>query len=808
MTARVGPWILGGLLVASAFALGVTKVQDSDAWTHLALGREMVSLRSFPQHEPFSFPSGGMPYYNTEWLFDVVIYLTYLGAGLAGVILLKAAIIALLSWILWKDSTLPDDPESDRTLRLAIAAAVLLPVMLAIRHRFVERPDIALMVFIAFTIYALNAYLYEGRRYLYVLPAVQVLWVNIHPTAILSLGPFLAVLGGGMLLRWIHRWRGVEPPGTPSAAQLKTVTLIFAAVIIASFLNPYGSDAVTLPFRLAASPWFTQQIVELQPPHLAEHPVLFGLMALLALTFIVLVRHLPVVSVLLVAPFAYLGLSAVRSISLFGIVAAPVLVRNLSLIARPLNPGWARRLALGVALAGILAGVVTTGLTLARVEPFADSRQVTGIGVNSQYVPEGAFRYLDRLGVTGKIFNAFHWGGYVVWRDFPRRVPIIDGRGYVPPGLLEEIYFARVYPQELERLQATYGFDVAVVDYPVYTSDTLEEAKPDADFALPSPQWVLVYWDDVALVYLRRTERFATIIARDQYRHVKPANGALFLSRTLADRSAFAAIDAEIRRNIAETQSSVGYALLGFAAFEVGAFDAAIEAFNHVRGGPMLHEAYQGLALAHWRKGNMAQAIEYYRKVLRVKADPIWLYNTGLALLETGNYREAIDYLERARRKDPQFAPVYPALIDAYRRTGTAAGREPELAVAYASAVTLSRAEEHARRALQLDREGRSAEAVAELRASLQLNPRNAKAASNLGVIYFNLGWLDDALVQQKTALTLDANFANAHYGLAMIYQRRGDQAAARRHFEEFMRLEPRSYFAWRVREDLSQLAR
>jgi tetratricopeptide (TPR) repeat protein len=483
-------------------------------------------------------------------------------------------------------------------------------------------------------------------------------------------------------------------------------------------------------------------------------------------------------------------------------------VRNLSLIARPLNPGWARRLALGVALAGVLAGVVTTGLTLAGVEPFADSRQVTGIGVNSQYVPEGALRYLDRIGVTGKIFNTFHWGGYVAWRDFPRRAPIIDGRGYVPPGLLEEIYFARFYPRELERLQATYGFDVAVVDYPVYTDDTIEEAKPGADFALPSPQWALVYWDDVALVYLRRTERFAAIIARDQYRHVKPANGALFLSRMLSDRSAFAAIDAEIRRNIAETQSSIGYALQGFAAFEIGAYDAAVAAFNHVRYGPMLHEAYQGLALAHWRKGNMAQAIEYYRKLVRVNEDPIWLYDIGLAFLETGNYREAIDYLERARRKAPQFAPVYPTLIDAYRRTGTAAGREPELAVAYANAVTLGRAEEHARRALQLYREGRSAEAIAELRASLQLNPRNAKAASTLGVIYFNLGQFDDALVQQKTALTLDANFANAHYGLAMIYQRRGDHAAARRHFEEFVRLEPRSYFAWRVRADLRQLAR
>src|SRR3972149_5983100 len=335
--ARILPWILGGLVVGSAFTLGITKVEDSDAWAHLALGREMVKLRGFPQHEPFTFPSAGMPYYNTEWLCDVAPYLAYAGAALAGVILLKSAIVATAAWVLWKDASLPDQRAADRPLSLAVAAAGILGVLLMIRHRFAERPDMILMLFLAFTVYALDAYLHGGRRFLYALPAVQVLWVNVHPSAVVSAGPFAAVLGGGLLLRWIGRWRGVEPPGTPSAAQLKTVALVFAGVAVASLLNPYGSDAVTLPFRLAASPWFTQEILELQPPTLSSPgaplrgPLLGGPFAPPA-------RRLPLVSLLVAAPFVYLGLSAVRFVFLLGIACGPILARDLSAIAGPLKP--------------------------------------------------------------------------------------------------------------------------------------------------------------------------------------------------------------------------------------------------------------------------------------------------------------------------------------------------------------------------------------------------------------------------------------------------------------------------------------
>src|SRR5262249_57140565 len=96
-----------------AFALAVTRVEDPDTWTHLALGRLMVESRGLPSHELFAFPSVALPYHDTEWLFDVVLYLIFRSTGPAGVVLLQAATVALVFWVLFSGASLPRAPAAD-----------------------------------------------------------------------------------------------------------------------------------------------------------------------------------------------------------------------------------------------------------------------------------------------------------------------------------------------------------------------------------------------------------------------------------------------------------------------------------------------------------------------------------------------------------------------------------------------------------------------------------------------------------------------------------------------------------------------
>jgi hypothetical protein len=78
------------------------------------------------------------------------------------------------------------------------------------------------------------------------------------------------MLAGGAGLHVLRRWRGVRAPGTPSPAQFKTVAAVLVADLLASLVNPRGIEILTLPLQQVASPWFTQEINELQRP--LAHP--------------------------------------------------------------------------------------------------------------------------------------------------------------------------------------------------------------------------------------------------------------------------------------------------------------------------------------------------------------------------------------------------------------------------------------------------------------------------------------------------------------------------------------------------------
>jgi tetratricopeptide (TPR) repeat protein len=791
------------VVAAAAFVLGLRQVSDPDVWTHLAHGRALVAARGLPPHEPFTYPGLALPYYNTEWLFGVGLYAGYVVGGLAAVVLLKCALLALAAVLLWRTAMLaPRAGDSDtRGIRAAVTVSVVLAALLAMRYRFVERPDVVLMVFIAATVYALDAFMLEGRRRaLYLLVPMVVIWANVHPSVIVAAGPFGAVLGGGAAL-WLLGRRGNDL-AVPSLPQLRVVTVVGLVALVASLLNPYGWDAVTLPFRLAGSEWFTHEVTELQRPRPGDHPIPITLGVLLVATLALHIRRAPVQAVLLAAPFAWLALSGARFVFLFPVVAAPLVARRLADVLTSERFARWRRAWTIVASGSALAVGVAVILAVANIGPFALRDRRPGLGVDARAVPEGALAYLDRVGVAGHLFNAFHFGGYIAWRDAPRRAPIIDGRAWVPPELIEEIHFARVYPAHLARLQRVYGFEAAIMDYASFAGEPLDEVAPGADAGLNGEEWALVYWDDVALVYVRRAGRFAALAARDEYRHLRPANGAAALARALRTGAPADAIAAEISRNERETGSALGRTLAGVLALHRRDWDDALARFGAVHDGPGRLYALQGEALAAGGRADFGRALAAYDRLLAEIDDPTVAYYAGAVALTAGRNADAIRYLEHARRRDPGLVDAYPPLLEAYRRQGDADAVRGAL-VAYERAQRRARAGERAARGRALLRSGQGVNAAREFEAALSLEPGDARAQSGLAYAYALTGRFDDARAAQQAALKLDPRLASAHYGLALLDERRGDLVSARRRLDTFVRLEPRSYMAWQVRQRL-----
>lgn len=796
------------VFLVCVFLLGVIKIEDTDTWMHLSVGKYIFEHKTFPVKEPFVYPSLDQPFWSPEWLFGLTFFIAYKLLNVYGVILLKASIITAVFYILLKDSLWPH--------KNYIAAVVVLTfIVFMSRYRFVERPDIVLMLFLSFAIFALNSFVSENKKYIYFLPVTQILWVNMHPSAIVIAAPFAAFIFGGLAQKFLNNKYKLDLPLTPSTGQLKTMLWVFLVLLAVTLINPYFTKPFTVPFEFVSQDWLKDEIMELQKPTWELNKSPYLLTAAIIVSFLINIRRPFLIHFLLLIPFVYLSFSALRFIFFLGVIGGPIIVRNTAsqFTAGSLQPfsesadgkGKTRAI-LNIAL--IVFIILSTAFAVSGVKSFSIPGKITGFGVNYDYFPEGALKYLDERKITGRLFNTFQWGGYIIWRDTPKRTVFVDGRGVLTLDLLEKLDLARINPAILEELWRIYNFNAAVLAYPIITSETIGETFSERDLALSSKDWALVYWDDLSLVYLKKEGPFKDIIERDGYRYVKPTNGPAAIRAKLNDKEYLSGLIKDLKRNIRETDSSIAYAYLGFVYNETGRYKDAIEVFSRVRDFPLgnyLFSAYQGLGFAYNYLGIFDKSLEYYMKAHKIKKDAHVMYNIGIAYMKLGDEKKAVEYFEEALKLNKNLRSIYPYLIVLYQKLGMTEEAE-ETVKAYEKVKTYSEGEEHFQKGLKAYEAQRYELALEEFKQSIKVNPFNPASFSNIGYIYYDIGLTDKAYEYQRNAIDLDPEFANAHYGLALIHRKSGDMEGAKRHWEEYLRIEPKGYFARKAKEELSKL--
>ena len=646
------------IFLFSVFLLAVIKIENSDAWTHLSIGREIFNQRGLPETEPFTYPMFGKPFAHSSWLFSLLLYISYHFLNVYGVIIFKAAVITAVFYILVKDAMLPHK-------NYAIAIGIMTAIVLMTRPRFVERPDIFVMLFLSFSIYSLNAFLYENRKYIWFLPLISMLWANMHISIVLMLIPFSAFITGAAAMLLLKR-AGFRTLNIITTVQLRTIVIIVLLSFASSLISPYfisqykGGISVAAPIlkgymgavlNSAVSGGAGWQggveIIELQRPHWGFIKWPYILTIVLAVSFIlnfVFARRLKynsggaadlsIIHFLMAAPFVLMSFTAMRFVPLSGIVAGPLLARNFAVFFEGIKnnwPGAGQVLRKGFAAAVIMWILFYTGLTLADIKPFDDSRKRFGFGINYELVPEGALRYMDKWNITGKVFNLVHWGQYITWRDYPARSAFVDARFYLPPDLLNEAIMAQSIPAVWDALEEAYGFEAILIGYPLPAPH--EMARAGQYKLLSHPGWALVYWDDQALLFLKRGVKYEAQIDECEYRFMNPTGDiSTSIRLAMSDEQYRGGIIRELKRNITGTNSSRGYAFLGVMYNAIGMHKEAIDAFLRVRDSQpisYLVQAYSGMAYAYARLGNADESVRYREKAQALRKNAALLYLSG-----------------------------------------------------------------------------------------------------------------------------------------------------------------------------------
>ncbi len=89
--------------------------------------------------------------------------------------------------------------------------------------------------------------------------------------------------------------------------------------------------------------------------------------------------------------------------------------------------------------------------------------------------------------------------------------------------------------------------------------------------------------------------------------------------------------------------------------------------------------------------------------------------------------------------------------------------------------------------ALVLERQGDYDAALTSYRLALRDQPNDLRVLQNMAIAFSRTGRLDEAVRAYRKALEIDPMLAGAHYGLAFLLLKRGENEGAGKHLQAFL---------------------
>jgi len=540
-------------LVSFAVVAGTFRLRAYDLFWHLASGRWILEHRLLPATDPFRFTSEEAPWVDHEWLFQIAARFVETLGGLDGLVLFRAAAVALLAAVLLFSLRRSGAPPAAAVV--VAAAAVLLA-----RPRFMVRPELISLLALAMLLGLLQEYRRSSSRSGMASAIVLVAgWANIHAAVVIA--PVVAAV---YLL-------GTRLPTSPASSRRIPVSggriVVFPVLLaLATMLNPSGWRIYAVPLEIKSALGDLPVVnPEWLPAWVAPQPALFGgAAALVILVAWATVRSGGIDGAMLLSTLALavLAASGVRHQGLFFVGAAFLVGESLADVARhprgtASSVSASVRSLVAVATCAVAAAwcvwTPPSGPLRARQGPYS-----FGLGLQPGRFPVEAVEALEVRPETGRLYNDVAFGGYLIWRLYPRRV-FIDGRNEVNPDLLREVVEARTDSRAWSALLERHGIGRALVRYDDRLIEVTAPGGGDRPVAsrhtpsallFPRRDFALVHWDDVAMLFVKRSEADPDDLERVEYRFVHPEDRRATVARAADDPAFLAGALAEVDRRL------------------------------------------------------------------------------------------------------------------------------------------------------------------------------------------------------------------------------------------------------------------
>jgi hypothetical protein len=291
-------WLGLALTFILSFAF-YQSVVPNDYWWYVRLGEEIVTSRAIPQVDSYSYSQAGQPMVYHSWLAAVIFWLTYQTGGLTLTVLLRGGLLAFFYTFVWQ------------TCRAAgagprLASLIILLTALATSNNWVIRPQLFSYPLFGLTLWLLWRWQQGRPGWLWALPVIMLLWVNLHGAFILG---FLLV-GAALIF---------------GRGDRRALLWALLAMGLVSFMTPrlWGSWAYV--FALVTDPSSQQFSVEWRPPTSADLPgkLFFGWLLLLPPLVYLSPRRVHWLHWVWLLGFGWMAVSGVRYVIWFLAILAP-----------------------------------------------------------------------------------------------------------------------------------------------------------------------------------------------------------------------------------------------------------------------------------------------------------------------------------------------------------------------------------------------------------------------------------------------------------------------------------------------------
>ncbi len=504
--------------------LSVRLLGDAGIGWHIRTGQLILATHAVPRLDPFSTLSGH-PWFAWEWLYDVIVGWLEKTAGLNGVVVFTALIIAaVFSWtfrLLLRRGT-----------NILVALILVLLAASASMIHFLARPHVLSWLFTVSWFWILesagksstdphrDSSNYSGpqtsqKRILWLLPLLMLVWVNVHGGFLVGL-VLLAIYGSSATWRWLTlKEDRFEQALQKIEAGKRARALAFTGMltVAATLVNPYGYKLHVHIYRYLSNRFLMDHIDEFQSPnfHYVAQKCFAGLLllALVALAAKTKTREVGASHGLVVLFAVYSGLYASRNIPVSSLLLILVIGPWLSEAIDRLQQRWSARKQWTSASPSFFQRMQATEFELrGHVWPIATILLACWIAArggklgatplmdaqfSAKRFPAAAVDYLEKQHVTGPIASTDYWAGYLIYRLYPRVRVLVDDR--------HDFYGEEYLKSYLKMMNLAPGWKEFLQQHPAQCVLVPKDSAL-ANLLLETPAWKPIYKDDVAVAFV------------------------------------------------------------------------------------------------------------------------------------------------------------------------------------------------------------------------------------------------------------------------------------------------------------------